>query len=160
MRPLPPILIGLLLLGCRARPEETGRTPSTDTVEVADTARPAAQPVGAAHGAVEFEAPPLIPAMHAQLDQLTSPAKRGDPNSVTSYKGAAGRLIDAMKADLTRVGLADSGAFRLLSDSVLNELGGGTGMVRHPDPQDLSANTERMRRLIALYESWMRQVPK
>jgi hypothetical protein len=160
MRPLPLILLCLLFLGCRARPEDTGRTPSTDTVELADTARPAAQPTAAAHGAVEFEAPPLIPAMQAQLEQVSKPEKRQDPSSLTSYKGAAGRLIDAMKADLMRVGLADSGAFRLLSDSVLNDLGGGTGVVSPPSPQKMSANTDRMRRLVTLYESWMRQVPK
>ena len=157
-RPLPPILLCLLLfVGCRARSEETGRTPSTDTVELADAARPGAQAAGANHGTVEFEAPPLIPAMQAQLEQV---AKRQDPNSLTSYKGAAGRLIDAMKADLTRVGLADSGAFRRLSDSVVNELGEGTEVVSPPDPEKLSANTDRMRRLISLYDSWMRQVPK
>jgi hypothetical protein len=159
MRSLHPLLFCLLVLGCRARTAETARVPSGDTVELADTGQEG-RPVGAAHGAVEFEAPPLIPAMRAQLDQVARPEMRQDPSSITSYRGAASRLIDAMEADLARVGLADSGAFKFLSDSVLNDLGGGTGLADPPNPQRLSGDTDRMRRLIALYESWMRQVPK
>jgi hypothetical protein len=160
MRPLPPFLICLLLLGCRARPEETARAPSRDTVEWADTGGPAGQPVGAARGAVEFEAPPLIPAMRAQLDQLARPEARHDPTSLSSYSGAASRLVDAMEADLVRVGLADTGAFKLLSDSVVNDLGGGTGLADPPSAERLSVDTDRVRRLIALYENWMRQAAK
>jgi hypothetical protein len=152
------LIIGLLLLGCRARPVESGRAPSADTVGAADSGI-GTQPVGAAHGKVEFEAPPLIPAMRAQLDQVTQPESRPDPSAITSYSGAASRLIDAMEADLARVGLADTGAFKVLSDSVLNDLGGGTGLANPPDSQRLSANTSRVRRLIALYESWMHRVP-
>jgi hypothetical protein len=74
---------------------------SADTVELADTGQEG-QPLGAAHGAVEFEAPPLIPAMRAQLDQVARPEMRHDPSNVTSYRGAASRLIDAMEAGATR----------------------------------------------------------
>lgn len=142
-RALHPFLLCLLCLGCRARPAETGRAPTTDTDDLADTEQ-SGPPVGAAHGAVEFEAPPLIPAMRAQLDQVARPEVRHDPSGITSYRGAVSRLVEAMETDLARVGLADSGAFKLLSDSVLND----------------SVDTDRIRRLITLYESWMRQVPK
>jgi hypothetical protein len=159
LRPLPPfLLLGLLSFGCRAPAVETGRAPAADTVDLPDSGQ-GTQPVGAAHGKVEFEAPAQIPAMRAQLDQITRPEAREDPSAITSYKGAASHLIDAMQADLVRVGLADSGAFKALSDSVLNDLGGGTGLAHPPDAERLSVNTDRMRRLIALYESWMRQVP-
>jgi hypothetical protein len=107
---------------------------------------------------VEFEAPPLIPAMRAHLEQITRPEARKDPSAITSYRGAASHLIDAMKADLARVGLADTGAFKLLSDSVLNDPGGGTGLAHPRDVERLSVNTDRIRRLITLYEGWMRQV--
>jgi len=159
IRPLPPFLICLLLLGCRARPDETGRTVSTDTVDPIDT-RAAGQPLGAAQGAVEFETPPLIPAMRAHLDQIARPDVRHDSTSIMSYRGAASRLIDAMEADLVRVGLADSGAFKLLSDSVLSDLGGAAGAAEPSGRRRLSTDSDRMRRLIALYENWMRQIPK
>jgi hypothetical protein len=64
-----------------------------------------------------------------------------------------------MQADLARVGLADSGACKLLGDSVLNDLGGWSGSAGPPTPERLSVGTDRMRRLIALYDSWMRQIP-
>jgi hypothetical protein len=154
LRPVLPFLIfGLPFLGCRARPVETGRAAS-DTVSLPDSGQ-GTQPLGAAHGKVEFEAPPLIPAMRAQMEQVTRPEGRHDPSVVTSYRGSVGRLVDAMGADLARVGLADSGAFKALSNSVLNDLGGADSS----NPERLSVNTDRMRRLIRLYESWMRQVP-
>jgi len=98
--------------------------------------------------------------MRAQLDQLARPEARRDPTSLSSYSGAVSRLVDAMETDLVRVGLADTGAFKLLSDSLVNDLGGGTVLADPPSAERLSVDTDRMRRLIALYENWMRQAAK
>jgi hypothetical protein len=159
MRPLPSILILTVLFSdCRPRSVETARAvPYSEAPDLPSTQ--GAPPVGAAHGKVEFEAPPLIPAMRAHLDQITRPETGDEPNVLTSYKSAATRLILAMRGDLVRVGLADSGAFKRLSDSVLKDLGGGSGLASPPTPEGHSVATGRMRRLIELYESWMRQVP-
>jgi hypothetical protein len=149
------LLIGLTLPACRERVPETGRTASAYTTG-GDSA------VGAdLHGTaagVEYEAPRLIPGMRAQLEQYASPNRPVTDSDVASYKNTAGTLIDAMQADLTRVGLADSGAFKALSDSVLNELGGGTGVPHRMAGERLSQNVARMQRLIGVYEQWMRNV--
>jgi len=160
LRPLPPVLIlSLLALSCRPRPVESARVSSADTMGMSHR-EPVTRPPGAEHGKVEFQAPPLIPAMRAQLAQMARPEAGQAPGAVASYRGAASHLIEAMQADLTRVGLADSGAFKLLSDSVLSDLGGATRKANPPEPEWLSVAPDRMRRLMALYESWMRQVPK
>jgi hypothetical protein len=158
IRPLPSmVILALLSPGCRSRPVQTARVASyADAPGLADSSR-GTQSLGAAHGKVEFEAPPLIPAMRAQVDQIARPEGSNDSTALRDYRSAASRLVDAMKADLARVGLADTGAFRLLGDSVLHDVGGGIGLVDPPAPERVAI--DRMRRLIVLYESWMRQVP-
>jgi hypothetical protein len=148
------LLIVLGLPACRERVPETGRTASAYTTG-GDSAVGAGLP-GTAAG-VEYEAPRLIPGMRAQLEQYSSPDRPLTESDLASYKNTAGTLIDAMQADLTRVGLADSGAFKALSDSVLNELGGGTGVPHRVEGQRLSQNVARMQRLIGVYEQWMRK---
>jgi hypothetical protein len=147
------LLAALILPACRERAAETGRTASAYS-NGGDSAGGAGLK-GTAAG-VEYEAPRLIPGMRAQLELYSSPGRRLTDSDVTNYKNTAGTLINAMQADLTRVGLADSGAFKTLSDSVLNELGGGTGVPHGVSGERLSQNLAQMRRLIGVYQQWMR----
>ena len=66
---------------------------------------------------VEFEAPRLIPAIHAQITRLQEPQGSTEEN-LTAFRNSVGALVSAMQADLQRVGVTDSGYFRPLSDSV------------------------------------------
>jgi hypothetical protein len=58
-----------------------------------------------------------------------------------------------MQADLYRVGFADSGQFKALSDSVLTDIGGGTA---GPEPSRVKEHVARMRRLLELYQQTMK----
>jgi hypothetical protein len=147
------LLTGLTLAACRERTAETGRTASAYSTG-SDTAA-GANLQGTTAG-MEYEAPRLIPGVRAQLEQYSSLARPLTDSDIANYKNTAGTLINDMQADLTRVGLADSGAFKALSDSVLNELGGGTGVPHHVSGERFSQNLARMRRLIGVYEDWMR----
>jgi hypothetical protein len=147
------LLASLMLPACREHAAETGRTASAYS-NGGDSAGGASLN-GTAAG-VEYEAPRLIPGMRAQLEQYSTPGRPLTDSDLTNYKNTAGTLINAMQADLTRVGLADSGAFKALSDSVLNQLGGGTGVPRGISQDRLSQNLGRMQRLIGIYEQWMR----
>ena len=148
MRPAIPLVLTIILLaGCRREAPET-----------ASAERGSAQPEvapGSASGdtatGVEAEAPRLIPAMRAQLDQIES----GSGN-LESYRGTVSHLIDAMEADLTRSARVDSGGFRLLADSVLRELGGGAGNPK-PDPDAARRSVPAVRRLLDLYQTRMGQ---
>jgi hypothetical protein len=54
------------------------------------------------------------------------------------------------------VGFADSGQFRALSDSVLADIGGGTGTAAGPEPSEVKGHVVRMRRLLQLYQQTMK----
>jgi hypothetical protein len=103
----------------------------------------------------ELEAPRLIPAIQNQLNLMAKGAQPVTEDNLTAYKNMAGDLINSMVADLYRAGYADSGSFRVLSDSALDELGGGAGTSTRLERSKLPQHTERMRRLIALYQQAM-----
>ncbi len=76
---------------------------------------------------------------------------------MTAYKNLVSDLVTSMQADLYRVGLADSGRFRGLSDSVIDDLGGGSGTpAAGPDPSQVKPHVARMRRLLDLYQQTMK----
>lgn len=104
----------------------------------------------------ELEAPRLIPAVRNQLDLMT----RGSPAStenMTAYRNLASDLVTSMQADLYRVGFADSGQFRALSDSVLDDLGGGSATpATGPGPSEVKQHVARMRRLLDLFQQTMK----
>jgi hypothetical protein len=93
---------------------------------------------------VEFDAPRLIPGVRAQISEIEGPAG-ADEGNLTAFRNGVGALVNAMKADLNRVGVTDSGYFYVLSDSVLRGIAGGAG--------DLA----QVERLIGIYEERMRK---
>jgi hypothetical protein len=107
----------------------------------------------------ELEAPRLLPAIQNQLNLMAKGAQPVNTDNLTAYKNMAGDLINSMIADVYRAGYADSGHFRALSDSVLNDVGGGAGTNAPLDRSKLPQHIQRMQRLIALYQQAMRNVP-
>jgi hypothetical protein len=104
----------------------------------------------------ELEAPRLIPAVKNQLDLMSSGSPATTENR-TAYKNLASDLVTSMQADLYRVGFADSGQFRALSDSVLDDLGGGSGTpATGPEPSQVKEHVARMRRLLDRYQQTMK----
>lgn len=104
----------------------------------------------------ELEAPRLIPAMQNQLNLMANGTQPPNPDNLTAYKNMAGDLINSMIADLYRAGYADSGNFRALGDSVLDDLGGGAGTSAKLDRSKLPQHVDRMQRLIRQYQQTMR----
>jgi hypothetical protein len=149
VRPVVPLAAVLSLLpACRRE--------SPEAASAGSASRPAIVPnsaTGDTAAGMEAEAPRLIPAMRAQLEQLQAGSGEGN---LESYRASVGQLIDAMQTDLTRSERVDSGGFKLLADSVLRELGGGAG-----DPKSDSEAARRsapaVRRLIDLYQTRMGQ---
>jgi hypothetical protein len=105
----------------------------------------------------ELEAPRLIPATQNQLTLMANGTQPPNPDNLTAYKNMAGDLINSMIADLYRAGYADSGNFRALGDSVLDDLGGGAGTSSRLDKSKLPQHVDRMQRLIRLYQQTMRK---
>jgi hypothetical protein len=104
---------------------------------------------------VEFEAPRLIPAVRAQIRQIAV-ENRIDEGNLAAFQNGVGILVNAMEADLNRVGVSDTGYFWFLSDSIMREIGSGTGDVPDLPPEKARRATAHVERLIRLYEQRMR----
>jgi hypothetical protein len=104
----------------------------------------------------EVEAPRLIPAIQNQLNLMASGVQPTDPENLTAYKNLAGDVVNSMAGDLHRAGLADSGDFRALKDSVMQDLGGGAEGETTLDHLTLNKHIARMRRLISMYQQAMK----
>jgi hypothetical protein len=104
---------------------------------------------------VEFEAPRLIPAVRAQMGVIREPDGATEGN-LTAFRNGVGTLINAMEADLNRVGVTDTGRWFVLSDSVSREFGGGAGRVATIPPDEARKAADRVEQLITMYEERMR----
>ena len=150
------VLLSLLLPGCGQQSpdrEIASRGTAADS-EVAVSG----EGLGAAQGAVEFEAPRLIPGVLAQLQLVQDSGGRLDEGTTAGYRTAAGLLVDAMLTDLNRVGVGDDGSFRALGDSVVRLVGGGAGDAPKVDPVRLRQSAALLRRVIETYQQRMREV--
>ncbi|HUR96167.1 MAG TPA: hypothetical protein VMY76_16425 [Gemmatimonadales bacterium] len=135
----------------RDQPPEGARTGSAYTTGSESGA--VQQQVEGTNTGVEFEAPRRIPGVLAVLEQIK---RQPDERNLTAFRGDLGTLEDAMRNDLTRVGLADSGEFHALTDSLARDLGGGAGgKVDAPESGDISRIEARVRRLIEVHDRMM-----
>ena len=146
-------LIAVLCAGCSR--EKAGHASASAYTSDSDSSVRAAGIEGTNSGS-ELEAPRLIPAIQNQLNLMASGEQPTDPENLTAYKNLAGDVVNAMVADLHRAGMADSGDFRALRDSVMDDLGGGAGTESTLDRSKLQGHLGQMRRLISMYQQAMR----
>jgi hypothetical protein len=147
------LITALLCLGCSR--ENAGNASASAYTSDSDSAARAAGVEGTNSGS-DLEAPQLIPAVQNQLSLMASGAQQVDRNNLTAYKNLAGDLVNSMAADMNRAGMADSGDFEALHDSVMDQLGGGAGTTATLDRSKLKEHIAAMRRLISKYEQAMR----
>ncbi len=157
MRRVHLLLLAPLLYACgRDTPETGARGTASSSPYTADSEnRSREDGLDGTNSGAELEAPRLIPAVKNQLELMASGSQVSRDN-MTAYKNLAGDLVTSMQADLYRVGLADSGNFKALSDSVVEDIGGGTGTAAGPEPSKVPQHVARMRRLIDIYQGAMR----
>jgi hypothetical protein len=154
MRPVVLLLSAALCAACGR--EKAGNASASAYTSDADSSAREDGLSGTNSGA-ELEAPRLIPAIQNQLNLMAGGSQPPDPDNLTAYKNMAGDLINSMIADLYRAGYADSGNFKALSDSVLDDLGGGAGTSSRLNRSKLPQHVDRMQRLIRLYQQTMRK---
>jgi hypothetical protein len=100
-----------------------------------------------------LETPVRIPGIITALAQVK---RQPDTENLTALRGNLGSLDDAMRHDLTRAGLADTGEFRALTDSLARDLGGGAGgLGDDPKPDQVARLEARVRRLIEVHQGMM-----
>jgi hypothetical protein len=153
MRPF--VLLSALLCAACSREKTENASASAYTADADTSARE--DGVAGTNSGAELEAPRLIPAIQNQLTLMASGSQPPNPDNLTAYKNMAGDLINSMTADLYRAGYADSGNFKDLGDSVLNDLGGGAGTSSSLDRSRLPQHVDRMQRLIRVYQQTMRK---
>lgn len=149
------LLLGALLSVACSR-EKAGNASASAYTSDSDSSAKEDGLAGTNSGA-ELEAPRLIPAIQNQLNLMANGSTVPDPDNLTAYKNMAGDLLNSMVADLYRAGYADSGNFKTLADSVLDDLGGGAGTPAKLDRSRLPQHVDRMQRLVRLYQQTMRK---
>src|SRR5918992_2229498 len=150
------LLLLMLTLGVACGREKAGNaSASAYTSDAASSAQE--DGLAGTNSGAELEAPRLIPATQNQLTLMTNGTQPPNPDNLTAYKNMAGDLVNSMIADLYRAGYADSGNFRELADSVLEDLGGGAGTAASLERSQLPQHVDRMQRLIRLYQTTMRR---
>jgi hypothetical protein len=154
----PPLLLLAMALCVACSREKAGNASASAYTSDSDST---AREVGVAgtNSGSELQAPRLLPAIQNQLNLMAKGSQPVNPDNLTAYKNMAGDLINSMIADIYRAGYSDSGHFRALSDSILSDLGGGAGSPPTLDRSQLPQHIERMRRLIALYQQAVKNVP-
>ena len=148
------LLLAMALSAACSREKAGNASASAYTSDADSSARE--DGVAGTNSGGELEAPRLIPAMQNQLNLMANGTQPPNPDNLNAYKNMAGDLINSMIADLYRAGYADSGNFRALGDSVLDDLGGGAGTSAKLDRSKLPQHVDRMQRLIRQYQQTMR----
>jgi hypothetical protein len=157
MRRVQLLVLALILSACgRDSPETGARGAASASPYTADSENRAREDgLEGTNSGSELQAPRLIPAVRNQLELMSRGSQINTENQ-TAYKNLASDLVTSMQADLHRVGFADSGQFRTLSDSVLDDIGGGTGTAAGPEPSEVKEHVARMRRLLDWYQQTMK----
>jgi hypothetical protein len=156
MRQLLIFLAAVPFAGCRNTPETGSRgsaSASPYTADADSSARDDA--LEGTNSGTELEAPRLVPALRNQLELMSTGSETNDDNFL-AYKNLAQDVINSMVADLHRAGYSDTGSFKALKDSVLEDIGGGAASEDDLDRSRLPQHVQRMRRLIDMYQRAMR----
>jgi hypothetical protein len=143
--------------GCDNAAGRSGRAQSGHPPESELTGR--ADTIQAASSGVELEAPRLIPGLRAQLTALGDSAGMTEGN-VTAYRNLAADVVNAMEADLSRLGSPAVDRISELGDSVVSLIGGGAGEAPEPPPDRVQASIGLMQRLIEEYQAASRAIPR
>lgn len=156
------LLFSLTLISfaaCRSTPETGSRGTGSASPYTADADSDAAERDDALEGTnsgTELEAPRLIPALKNQLGLMSRGAAVTEEN-LLAYKNLAQDVINSMVADMHRAGYSDTGSFRALKDSVLDDIGGGAASGPDLERSELPPHVQRMQRLLDVYQRSMRR---
>lgn len=150
--------IAIAFVACRSTPEtgssrSASASPYTADADTDSSARDDA--LEGTNSGTELEAPRLIPALKNQLG-LMSRGSAVNEDNLLAYKNLAQDVINSMVADMHRAGYSDTGSFRALKDSVLDDIGGGAASGPDLDRSELPEHLQRMQRLIDLYQTSIR----
>ena len=102
----------------------------------------------------------LMPMMRAHLDSLAAISPQFAASMVSMHEAMASRMLDAMGADMTAMGMKPDPAWTALADSIKRDLADLPGLSGRALDARLRAYVERMRRLMATHESMMQKMKR
>src|SRR2546425_865955 len=97
----------------------------------------------------------LMPMMRAHLDSLAAIAPQFAAGMLSVHEAMASRMVDAMGADMTAMGMKPDPAWAALTDSIKQDLADLPAVSGRALDARLKAHIGRMRRLMALHEEMM-----
>lgn len=155
MAAVPLLIAAVLVGGCRGDAADTRGGGDGDSLRTGSAYSRGDDSVGVA-GTVSGDvltAPPLLGPVRLELNRMsTAPEAWADTNR-TAHKFLMADLVAAMQSDMKRLGISDTEELQSLADSVMNQLGGGTGHAEGPDPDAVPGYVAEVERLIALYQA-------
>ena len=102
----------------------------------------------------------LMPMMRAHLDSLAAISPQFAASMLSMHEAMASRMLDAMGADMTAMGMKPDPAWTALTDSVKQDLADLPALSGRVLEVRLKAHIERMRRLMAMHEDMMKSVKR
>jgi hypothetical protein len=106
---------------------------------------------------MKMEAMPMLAPMRSHLDSITGPGMM--QTEMAAHGGRVRALVSAMQADLMKLGLHSDAAYEALSDSVIADLGTLDSAPAGEREALATQHRERVRRLMAVYETMAAKQP-
>ena len=97
----------------------------------------------------------LMPMMRAHLDSLATTSPQFAARMLSMHEAMASRMLDAMGADMTAMGMKPDPAWTALTDSIKRDLADLPAVSGRALDARLKAHIGRMHRLMAMHESMM-----
>ena len=134
----------LLLLACGGGAGER--------VKSANDSAPPAAGVDSPAGGMELQAMPMLPAVRAHLDSVAADPARLH-TAMPEHQAEMRKLVNAMHADMARLGMHSDPAYEALADSIVNA-SDRLATARGEELQRLTAqHIDQVRRLADVYQA-------
>ncbi len=102
----------------------------------------------------------LMPMMRGDLDSLAGLSPQFTAGMLSMHESMTSRMLDAMGADMTVMGMKPDPAWTALTDSIKQDLADLPALSGRALDARLKAHIDRMRRLMAMHESMMQRMKR
>jgi len=110
--------------------------------------------------AMGMQSDSLMPVMRGHLDSLAAISPQFAAGMLSMHEAMASRMLDAMGADMTAMGMKPDPAWTALTDSIKRDLADLPALSGRALDARLKAHIVRMRRLMAMHESMMQRMKR
>ena len=102
----------------------------------------------------------MMSMMRAHLDSMAAVPPQFVGSMMATHEEMASRMLDAMGADMTAMGMKPDPAWTALTDSIKRDLADLPALSGRALEQRVEAHIARMRRLMSMHDSMMQEMRK